>query len=480
MVFRRLARDSVIYGGADFFSKCVLFFTFPLIAAVLSPRAFGALELLTTTTTLVGLVMNCGLNNSTQRFYWDRDTEPKQRPILVSSGFGVLLGFGVLAISLGLMSIPVILPFVRQANLPMTWVALTASLFLLVFSQWLQFALDVLRLQFAPWRFMAVSLFFRVGGAIAAVIAVVQLGWGVDGLLSMQAVAMLAVLPVALYFIRSDLTMRVDREWVVELVRFGYPFIFMSLAYWVFGSMDRWMLASMSSVEEVGIYSVAFRFSTIVLFVSAAFGQAWSPVAIKIRTDDPAGYRQTYANVLLLLLFVMVVVGGGIALFSGELMYLIMPDSYTESAMPLTILSFGVVVQAIQQIAAIGISIEKKTSVFARLAWFTAVINLILNFILIPKYGACGAAWATMFSHVTLTISYLYFTQRLHKLPIRWHIFIFILILAVFLELSALYSINNHINIVKILLKSILYLTIIAVCYILCRSACCNKKIFIN
>ena len=91
-----------------------------------------------------------------------------------------------------------------------------------------------------------------------------------------------------------------------------------------------------------------------------------------------------------------------------------------DSALPLSILCFGIMLQATQQVTAIGISIEKKTFLFARLAWITALVNFILNWLLIPKYGAVGAAWATTASYLVLTGSYLYYTQKLHALPISW------------------------------------------------------------
>jgi len=465
MLIRRLAKDSVIYGGADFFSKLVLFFTFPVLAAALSPLAFGALELIVTSSTLLGLIMNCGINNATQRFYWDSETKIAQRPVVVSTGLAALFSFGILALALGLLLIPLIFPVVVESGIPVTWVALVGALFLMVFNQWLAFILDVTRLQFAPWRFMTVSMISRVGSAFVSVFAVVWMGWGIDGLLGAQALLALAVLPLALYFIRTDIAFRIDRKWMSELLRFGYPFIFMGLAYWLFGSMDRWMLATMSSVEEVGLYSVAFRFSTIVLFVSAAFAQAWSPVAIKIRTEDPLGYRQTYANVLVLLLYVMLLVGGGLALFSGELIYLIMPDDYADSAFPLVILSFGVIIQAVQQVAAIGISIEKKTALFARLAWFTAVINFLLNFAFIPNYGAIGAAWATMVSHMVLTGSYLYFTQRLHPLPIPWKKLLFLSALGLIVAFCALMCNTASVSLFRVSIKILLLLMIMVLGY---------------
>jgi O-antigen/teichoic acid export membrane protein len=420
MVFRQLAKDSAIYGGADLAGKILAFFCFPIIAAALSPLAFGTLELIGTTTALLGLVMNCGLNSSVQRYYWDQDTADTQRPIIVSSGLAAQIIFGLAALTFGLLSLPWVLLKVKQSNLPLSWIGFVAALLLMVFSQWLQFNLDVVRLHFAPIKFLTLTFLTRVLGLVLALLVVVKWQGGVDGLLIVQAIVALAVLPLSIWMVRQDITTKIDFAWVRELVGFGYPFIFAGLGYWLFGSMDRWMLATMSSVEETGIYSVAFRFASVVLFVSTAFGQAWSPVAIKIRTDHPENYRTIYAEVLLLLFFVMLVVGGGLCLFSGELIFLLMPKEYAASALPLTILCFGIVLQSTQQVTAIGISLEKKTFLFARLAWATAFINLVLNWLFIPEYGAIGAAWATTISYFVLTCSYLYFTQRLHPLPIQW------------------------------------------------------------
>jgi O-antigen/teichoic acid export membrane protein len=49
-----------------------------------------------------------------------------------------------------------------------------------------------------------------------------------------------------------------------------------------------------------------------------------------------------------------------------------------------------------------------------------AGINALLNVLLIPRLGATGAAWATALSYLFLTGSYLFFSQKLHPLPIRW------------------------------------------------------------
>ena len=421
MLLKQLAKDSSIYGGADFLTKMLAFFAFPFIAAQLSPKAFGVLEIIITVTALLGLVVNCGLNNAVQRFYWDKETTPAIQPVIVTSGLCVQLGIGIFAVLLGVAAIPFVLPLMQANGWPLTWVALVSAFLVMTLTQWNQYALDVVRLHFAPWRFFGLALTSRSVSMGMGLITVVVLGMGIDGLLAAQAVVLALVLPVALWLIRKDFRPGcLQKRWIKELVRFGHPFIYSGLAYWLFGSMDRWMLASMTSVDEVGIYSVAFRFASLVLLVSAAFGQAWSPVAIKIRTDHPDKYRTIYGQVLLLLFFVMLVVGGGVALFSGEFFGLVMPTEYLPSALPLSILCFGIVLQATQQVTAVGISLEKKTHLFARLTWFAAFVNFGLNYWLIPLCGAVGAAIATFGAYLVLTTSFLISTQKLHPLALHW------------------------------------------------------------
>lgn len=420
MLLRRLARDSAIYGGSELLSKLIAFLAFPLIAAMLSPLAFGALELMLTATALLGIIANCGLNNALQRFYWDAQTELFQRPVLVSSGLAGLSLFLIAALALGGSVVLVYAHWVQEEHFPLGWLGLLFGLMLMAAGQLVQYLMDVARLHMAPWRFVGIALVSRVITTTAGVGTVVWLGWGLNGFIAAQALVMLAAVPLALYAVRKDLTLRVDLALARKLMRFGHPFIYAGLAFWLFGSMDRWLLAYMSTVEEVGVYSIAYRFASIILFVSMAFGQAWSPIAIKIQADHPQIYRTIYVDILLALICSMLLIGAAVALFSTEIIIWLMPAEYHGAALVLSILTLGLILQSTLQVTAIGISLENKTYLFGRLSWMAVALNLILNLLMIPAAGAVGAAAATALSYLFLTGAYLYYTQRLHPLPLPW------------------------------------------------------------
>lgn len=420
MLWRSLVKDSAIYGGADIATKTIAVLTFPLIAAVLGPSDFGALELVVTATTLLGLIANCGLSNAVQRYYWDEETDEDQRPTLVSSGLYTLLANTFLSVLVGVAVVLILVPYLRQSEFPIGFGGLIAALILMSLNQAGQYFLDVTRLHFSPWRFLLVSVTTRVLVSLAGLLAIVVWRWSLDAMLALQAFVVAISLPLAIWVVRRDIVLSFDRAVSGMLLKFGYPFIAAVIAFWLFGAMDRWMLAAMTSVEDVGLYAVAHRFASIVMFFSIAFGQAWSPFAMKLRLDQPDRYRDAYSKVLLALFFGMLAVAGSVAVFSGEIFSIFMPEEYAGAALAFAVLSLGVVLQSTQQVTAVGISLEKKTYLFGRLSWLSVAVNFGLNIFLIPRFGVVGAAWATTASYWVLTVSYMYFTQKLHPLPIVW------------------------------------------------------------
>ena len=165
--------------------------------------------------------------------------------------------------------------------------------------------------------------------------------------------------------------------------------------------------------------------------------------------------------ILYYFLLVMILFGSILSLFCGEIYYLLFPEDYLYSSSLLIILSFAIVFYSTQQITVIGISLT-KTKILAKLSWIIAVINFILNLILIPNFGSYGAAFSTLISCILLTSIYLYYTQKFIKLPIKWKllfsiIFTYILI-AVASYLLINYYLDKKLTIIKFIILIILLL----------------------
>jgi len=418
VMLRRLGRDVAIYGLADFIFRLVGFAVFPIYAHVFSLMEFGIYALVTAAVGVFALFANLGLNNAAQRYYLDTDATAADQPVVVSTGLVFLLFWSSAIVG---VAVAVLYPLADwiHSRYGIAWSIIVLALLAVIPEQLTQYCLDTLRLHFAPWKFACVSFLKNILGVGAGLVLILGFDTGLQGLFAGALIGAVSAVPIAVYFIRKDLVVRFDAGLARRLAAFGYPFIFVGLAYWLFGTVDRWMLAELSSPQQVGLYAIAYKFASVIVFINSAFGQAWSPLALRIRRDDGANYRTTYARVFSVWLYVLVVIGSLVAFFGREVLQLLTPKEYWDAAEVLAVLTMGIVLSGTTQITAVGISLERKTRLFALAAWTTALANVALNLAFIPSWGAVGAAWATFVCYGLLTSLYLFWSQQLHPIPLE-------------------------------------------------------------
>jgi len=416
-VLKKLGKDVAIYGSGDLIFRLIGFLVFPIYAQVFSVEEFGVLALITASTGVVALVASLGLNMAITRYYWDPQTTTAMRPTVVSTGLAVQF---VWSAALVLLVVASIFPVrgIIASRYAAGWEIIVMALMVVIPDQVLQYCLNVLRLDFSPWKFMFVSFLKNVFSVTVGLVLVLFFAGGLGGLFAGGLAGTVIAASIALVLVRRELVPTLNFPAAKRLVVFGYPFIFAGLAYLLFGSVDRWMLAELSTSTQLGLYAIAYKFASVVLFVTGAFGQAWSPIALKLMRDD-AGYRSAYSRVLSTWFFFLVIAGSTVALFGKEALHVLTPREYWAAAPVLAPLIMGIVLSGTTQITAIGISLENRTRLFASAAWATAFANVMLNFVLIPRWGALGAAAATFLSYGLLTSLYLFWSQRVHPIPLE-------------------------------------------------------------
>ncbi len=375
------------------------------------------MEILYVSSAMLGFFVRGGLNNSIQRYYWSEQYSVQQKKVLVGTGLLMVFAYAsVLFVGLFLLR-DWIVGISGTLGVALTVSGVLAMTLLAVVTQLQQFFLDVMRLGFQKLSFLGFSLCCRIIVYIGAFLLVFIGAASVDGFIMALAMGGLIFLPFGYYLIRRVIQLKFDSSVASTLFKYGYPFIFVDIAYWLFSSIDRWMLASMTGLDSVGEYSVAWRMASIVMFASMAFGLAWSPYAIKLKTDFPEQYKKLYSTVLTAVLAAFVLIAGCVSIFSGEILHVLFKGKYDSVALALIILVLCVVLQATHHVIALGISLEGRTYWFARLAWVSVLINIVGNYFLLPIWGVNGAAVSTLLSYVFLTVAYYYVSRKLHYIP---------------------------------------------------------------
>jgi O-antigen/teichoic acid export membrane protein len=183
---------------------------------------------------------------------------------------------------------------------------------------------------------------------------------------------------------------------------------------------DRKILDLFVSRADVGIYQMGYTFGQGVKFALSAFEPAWAPfVYSQIGKPDA---QQTLARVVTYAWGVFLALGLALAVLSRELLQLMTfknPDFWAAAPIiPVVVLAY--LLHGVFLLTSIGIGIEKRARYYPIVTALAATTNIGANFVLIPRFGMMGAAWATVVSYAVMALMGLVFSQRAYPIPFEW------------------------------------------------------------
>ena len=140
-------------------------------------------------------------------------------------------------------------------------------------------------------------MLITIGATIALVVGAHK---GAIGAVVGNFLGTLIVYVVLLGYRRYQLGLQFDRPLLRAMNRFGLPLVPAALMLWAINFIDRLFIAHYKGQGEVGVYSLAVRISSVIVFLMTAFQLAWPAFAYSIRDDGEA--KRTYSYVLTYLL----------------------------------------------------------------------------------------------------------------------------------------------------------------------------------
>lgn len=180
----------------------------------------------------------------------------------------------------------------------------------------------------------------------------------------------------------------------------------------IYMKVDQVMLRWLSDSESVGIYSVAAQLSEAWYFIPAAIVATIFPKLVLLRDESLIKFNKSFQSVLNLLFVFALLVAIFTTIFSGYLIDNLYGHEYSQSAIVLNIHIWAGLFIFMRTAFSRWIIIE-KLYVFSLLTQgMGALVNIILNFIFIPKYGVEGAAYSTLISYAVASYLSLAFYSK--------------------------------------------------------------------
>lgn len=412
--------------------------TLPIIAWYFSPEDIGRLTMLTVTISFSLLLFSLGLDQAYVREFHEVKDKPSLLKGVFLPGF-ILLTFSLVLLLLIPISISKILFDIESSLLStliicgilLSFISRFLSLILRMQERGLAFSMSQLLPKLFFLLLILSFLLFNVPSVF-------------ENLLIANILSLFAVFIIFVWNTRAEwmsaMKSLIDKSKQKQMINYALPLIGSGLAFWGLTAIDKFFLRSLSSLSELGIYSVAVTFAGVALVFQSIFSTIWVPTVYKWIAEKVD--LKKIKNIMDLVALAIILIWSVAGIFSWAVAY-ILPADY-ENVQHILLLAIAYpLLYSLAESTGVGIGIERKT-MFALLATVVAlVVNVICNWFLIPIYGAAGAA---MGSAVAFSIFFIIRTEASSRLWIsfeRHRMYIFIIMLLTLSLFVNIVDLNN-------------------------------------
>ncbi|WP_348653163.1 flippase [uncultured Sulfurimonas sp.] len=364
------------------------------MARYLGPEQFGMLNYAISFTALFGILSSLGLNTLATR---ELLTNPQDSQYIMGTSFLLSFVGAIVLLPIAVFSVSVVRP---DNELIFIMVLIISSTFFFksfsVIKYWFESHVQAKYSVIVEALLVFISAFIK-GTLIYLEAPLVAFAWAV----LVESILMAFGL-IAMYLSKSNkiFSWKVSFEKSKYLLKKAYPLILAGGVYVFFTRIDQVMLGSMVGDESVGIYAVAVRLSEGWIFVPGIIAISFFPAMLNARKKDYSLYLQRTQHLLNLMVLLGVLVAIGTTFIASPLVNLIFGQHYEESSLVLVIHIWGMVFTAIS-IISFRYFLSEGLQIYSFYRAFVGLIlNIVLNYFLIPIYGAVGAAIATAISQM--------------------------------------------------------------------------------
>jgi len=184
-----------------------------------------------------------------------------------------------------------------------------------------------------------------------------------------------------------------------DLLRDSWPLVFSTMVIMVYLRIDQVMIGEMVGSEEVGIYSVAVRMAEVWFFLPTAIYWSVFPSIVEARGQSEALFYerlQKYYNLMALSAYAVAI---PVTLAAPWLVGALFGKAYTRGGPMLAVLIWANVFISLEMARSSFLTAMNWTRIYFLTVLSGCILNIVLNFILIPRYGGMGAVIASIISY---------------------------------------------------------------------------------
>jgi len=412
----RLSRHSIVYGLGAAASQVVGFFLIPLYTRYLTPSDYGVLEIFVATMAVIGVIIPLGVTAGLAMSYYEHEDEERRKAALSTAYFfltATSLCFALILIAAAgnLSSL-----LFESTQYTFYFRVIFATLF---FDTGVALSLLTLRVQEKSTNYVVITLarlFISIGLNILFIVALHK---GVLGILEAHLITSALIYCFLIPRLIKNVGFRFSTAKLKGMISYGIPYVPSNLAAWIMTIADRYFLQFLSTSTELGLYSMGYKFGMVVnALVLGPFALAWGPFFWSVAKEKNA--KEIYSSVLTYFVLIGMFIALALSVLSKEVLIIMTTPPFYGAYKVVPLIALSYILLGCFSILFVGAGLQKKTKYIPLITGTGAVVNLGLNYLLIPSHGMMGAAVATVISYLLLPIGSYFVSRRYYPIKYEW------------------------------------------------------------
>jgi O-antigen/teichoic acid export membrane protein len=439
---RKLVKNTAIVALGQIGTKFISFFLLPLYTAVLSTEEYGTVDLLNTYVSLLIPIIFLQMDQAIFRFLIDHRKDNEEKTKLISTVFFTVALHAILY----LIVFGIVGNFIHN---PYKYFLATN----VVTSMFSSMLLQTSRGLGDNVAYSLGSLVSGAGTIVLNIIFIVVFRWGAYGMLFATMLA--NILCMIFVFFKLKVykylsLMAWNRSILNSIWKYSIPLVPNALSWWIINASDRTIVSQFLGVAANGVYSASNKFSAIVITFFSIFNMTWTESAsMYIKDNDSSEYFSNIINVTIKLFTSICLLVIAIMPFSFS--FFITGSSFAEAYMQIPILLIATLFNIIVSLLGSIYVALKKSNEIAKTSIYSAIINIVINILLIRHIGLFAASISTLLAYLSMSIYRYIDVQKYVRIKIDFTYVIIILPLII-LVLFTYYLKNMVLCFVSLLL----------------------------
>lgn len=413
-MIKKVLSDSFLYTLVNLLTKGVGFIMIPIYTEYFSTKEYGVIDLLIVTGSILSIVIGLEIHQSVARFFPEAKSEQEKKIVVSTALWSItILYFMFLFLSLPFMAQISFFAFDTLEYKNILFIAFLSFGFNFIY----YFFSSQLKWQLKSKQNVIVSFVYSLIVAIFTYVLLKFYHGDISSVFIAQIVAATVGIFLSYLYSKEYYGFILNVKKFKELVKFSTPLIFSTIIVYAMLYVDRIMINNFLSLEDVGLYGIAFRFASVATILTIGIQTALTPLIYNNyeKRDVPIAIAKLFSYFILFAFCIVCF----LFIFSKELILLFTNENYVESADIVPWLALSVIFSGITNFAP-GIFIAKKTKYILYINIFAFVLNILLNLWLINSYGLLGSAYSTAISSFIYFLLYYFLGQKYYYIPYIW------------------------------------------------------------